>query len=643
MGLSDNQLEVLGDKIAGLYQELENDVIKDIARRIKKTGTYTETAELMAKAMRDTGASPAEIRTKVLKQLRATPEYIQEVTKNTLEYKQTVKSAIKETERIAKLTGDEIVASAGDMSFNYDLSMWEQAGKKLTKNSAFTGLIKAMSDSTGEGLKNITKSTGFKVGKSTVKIQNAYQHALDMALLKVTSGTFSFDRAAEDCVRELARSGLRNVDYESGRSYQLDTAARMCIRTASAQLAANITMQHCDDMGTDLVEVDAHWGARPEHAEWQGKIYSRSGKNKKYPNFEKCGYGTVTGLCGVNCRHTFYPFFEGISTPNKGEKEPEPKDYRGKTYTYTEATQKQRLMERDVRATKREIEAVKAMGGDTKILEAKKRKQINEYHDFSEAMGIRAKDNRLRVVTGTSELTKTKSHKNLKSLAKSGEDVKIKVTEKITKSAVRERLEASGVEYRPVEKFNRTLTTDEIIERLGGGDRTKGSCSLLAFAYIGNRNGMNVLDFRGGASQSIFSRDISIYEIANLAGVKSKTIRAYNDIKAVKELLKTVEEGKEYYLSAGAHASIIRKVEGKFEYLELQSAIENGFKKLDVNVLKKRFQCKKSHSALGEKIEVPNILIDIESLYESQEFEKLLGYINTSVKGQLKGADGNVK
>lgn len=125
-------------------------------------------------------------------------------------------------------------------------------------------------------------------------------------------------------------------------------------------------------METDLVETYSHWGARLEHAAWQGRIYSRGGKSKKYPDFAVCRYGEVDGLCGANCRHTFYPFFEGISTPNKQEKEPEPIEYKGKTYTYTEATQKQRQMERNIRATKREIEATKAMNGDTGILEAKK-------------------------------------------------------------------------------------------------------------------------------------------------------------------------------------------------------------------------------------------------------------------------------
>ena len=169
-------------------------------------------------------------------------------------------------------------------------------------------------------------------------------------------------------------------------------------------------MQHCEDMEQDLVEVDSHWGARPEHALWQGKVYSRSGKNKKYPDFSVCHYGAVDGLCGINCRHTFYPFFDGISEPIEWDKEPSAKEYNGKIYDYYSATQKQRKMERDIRATKREIEAQNFICGDTSALRSRLKAQENNYHIFSKDMGIRAKDNRLRYVTGSSDLVKTKSY-----------------------------------------------------------------------------------------------------------------------------------------------------------------------------------------------------------------------------------------
>ena len=232
--------------------------------------------------------------------------------------------------------------------------------------------------------------------------------------MKMSTGAYSFDAAVNDAVREMAQSGLRSVDYASGRTYQLDTAARMCVRTSCHQLSAKITERNCDITGTDLVEVSAHWGARPEHAEWQGKIYSRSGRNKNYPPFSETQYGAVNGLCGVNCRHTFYPFFEGISEPTKWDKEPEPKEYNGRTYKYYDMTQKQRQMERGIRATKREIEAQKAIGGNTDTLETQKRKQVAEYHRFSKEMGIRPKDNRLRVVKGSGDLTRTRTYKETK-------------------------------------------------------------------------------------------------------------------------------------------------------------------------------------------------------------------------------------
>ena len=418
--LPEEVLEQLGDRGAALFQAFEQDLIADIARRIKKTGRYTETAELQAQAMMAEGVSPAEIQKEVMKILRADDDYQKEVAQNTLEWKKQVKAEIREMRRQAKEEGDNIIANAGDMSFNYDLSMWEQNGDKLKKDSAINRMISEMSKDTTGTFKNLTKSMGFKGAYSFVTLQNAYIRYLDKAVVKMASGTFSYDRAVEDAVREMAHSGLRSVDYASGRTYQLDTAARMCVRTSCHQLSAKMSMHNCEKMGTDLVEVTAHWGARPEHALWQGKIYSRSGKNKNYPPFSECHYGAVDGLCGVNCHHTFYPFFEGISEPTKWDKEPGTKEYNGKTYTYYDMTQKQRQMERKVRDTKREIEAKRAIGGNTDDLEAVKRKQIAEYHKFSKEMGIRPKDNRLRVVKGSSDLTKTKTYK----AAKRGQELK---------------------------------------------------------------------------------------------------------------------------------------------------------------------------------------------------------------------------
>ena len=199
------------------------------------------------------------------------------------------------------------------------------------------------------------------------------------------------------------------------------------------------------------------------------------------------------------------------------------------------------------------------------------------------------------------------------------------------------------VEYNEVKKLQKELTTEQIIKKLGGGDQTKGSCSSLAFAYIGNRNGYDVLDFRGGISTEIFATTRNIVEIANLDGIESKVIKRANDYKAVKELLTFVEEKKEYYLETGKHAAIIRRGNRGFEYLELQSETENGFKKLDSSVLKTRFGCQTSYSVSGTKFEKSNVLIEVDSCKNSEEFKNLLGYINTAKDKQNKGEGGYAK
>lgn len=205
-----------------------------------------------------------------------------------------------------------------------------------------------------------------------------------------------------------------------------------------------------------------------------------------------------------------------------------------------------------------------------------------------------------------------------------------------------------NIDYNPVKKIKNVKTEDEIINRLSGGDQTSGSCSSLAFAYIGNKAGYDVLDFRGGSSCKFFSRDSNIQKIADLKNVKSYVEKHTSDFKAVKNLLSHAEQGKEYYLSTGKHAAIVRKTENGMEFLELQSPgtkgyPPNGFAPLTDKILRKRFGCKNSHSIYGIKLEAQSTLIDIESLYESDEFKDVLGFINTEGKNQMKGANGSVK
>lgn len=401
---------------------MEREVIADIARRVNKTGRFTETAELMAEQLHRQGYSTARIQAEVRAMLNHDPEFQKAIAENTLEYKKMVAEIIKETEEEARRNGDKLVAEAGDMAWREDMSMWEQHGEDLSKPNALEQIKKAISDQTQQHLQNITNTTGVYNATGGAGIENAYRRELDLAIIKITSGNFSVDTAVRDCVQRLAQDGLK-VEYNNGdkkRHYHLDTATRMCIRTALNQLTGQIMQENLKKATTPLVYVDAHASSRPEHAVWQGQVYAYNPNGllkdgttagSKYEDFfNATDYGSVTGLMGVNCAHHFYPYWEGDPIPKY--KEPEPVKINGKEYTYYEATQEMRKQERNIRALKREIEATKAIGGDVTQLRAKLSASIQNYKGFSAQANINPRPSATRVQFGTSDIRKTKVYQN---------------------------------------------------------------------------------------------------------------------------------------------------------------------------------------------------------------------------------------
>lgn len=203
---------------------------------------------------------------------------------------------------------------------------------------------------------------------------------------------------------------------------------------------------------------------------------------------------------------------------------------------------------------------------------------------------------------------------------------------------------SNRVGFKEVEELTEVLDEDAIIERLGGGDLTKGSCMSLACAYAGNRFGLDVLDFRGGRDTFAFANYGNILKILKFDNVVSFREEHFNAVKAARAVLKNVEDGKEYILTVGAHAAVVRKnpETGVLEYLELQSGIKNGFRPLtDVDGLRKRFGAKMSRTILGTKVSQHAELIDIESLGKSKDFREALGYLNTDADKQRKGKMGH--
>lgn len=192
-------------------------------------------------------------------------------------------------------------------------------------------------------------------------------------------------------------------------------------------------------------------------------------------------------------------------------------------------------------------------------------------------------------------------------------------------------------------KLDRELSSDEIIRKVAGGDKTKGSCVSLAWTYAGNRGGLDMRDFRGGRCCACFSRDSTTMKILDIAGVRSKTEKGVNDIKCAYSLMETIakDDHREYILGTGKHTAVIRRnAEGLFEYLEMQSGKQNGFMPFTKTTLKDRFGCKRSHTFYGQKIEYFNYLVEMDSLIDNDDFKSILKYINTAESDQMKGDGG---
>lgn len=252
---------------------------------------------------------------------------------------------------LARATGrmqTEIAAAmedAGVRVLQYDDALYEAAGlnpSPIRQSPYITRLMQSTYEQTMGEWKNATATTAEAAQKTFV-------NACDKAYYQVMSGAMAANQAVKEAVDTVVSSGV-TVTYPTGHQDTIETATARAVRTGISQGAARIQLARMKEMGIDLVLVSSHLGARPEHALWQGKVYSLGGEYKgQYPDFvQSTGFGTVTGLCGANCRHSFNAWFPGMENPWKQyDTEENRKEY--------EKEQRQRAMERKIRKTKREV------------------------------------------------------------------------------------------------------------------------------------------------------------------------------------------------------------------------------------------------------------------------------------------------
>lgn len=247
-------LDALPEELAELFRGLELTLLRIIVERIKKAGQINQVGVEAIKALRAHGITLDEIKKAVDETVQLGAEKLDALLDDVVQWNQQYYSDMV---KLAKVTEPEHYVDERD--------------------------IASIRRQTWGAYKNITGSMGFLVvQRGRLKLLEpaaAYQNALDSALLQVQSGVVSYETAIADAVRKLADSGLKTVDYESGRHIQVDSAVRMCVMTGVNQLNHKYREQSMDYLETDLVEVSAHLGARNtgtgpmNHESWQGKVY----------------------------------------------------------------------------------------------------------------------------------------------------------------------------------------------------------------------------------------------------------------------------------------------------------------------------------------------------------------------------------
>lgn len=354
-----------------IWRGAELRIMEDVVRRIKKAGEITSTADYQINRLIEMGRSREEVERIIKESLDATWPEMFEMYDKVAEWEY-----VRNQEVYEQIT-DEFIAPED--------------------NEWLIQLTEAIRKQTQDTMMNLSQSCGFSVMMGGRRVftpfAEYYQKYVDTAIQDVVTGATDYNSTIRKVVTQMTNSGLRVVDYASGHTNRADVAARRAVLTGVNQITAQISEHNAEKLGTDQFEVSWHPCARPDHQTWQGKVFSKEELRTV------CGYGSVTGLCGANCRHSFDPFIPGISErlypddwlEEQNKREAQTKEWNGKQLNAYEQTQQQRKMETAMRAQRQKIRLLQEAGADKDDIMLEKAKyqgQLNEYKQFSKKMGL---------------------------------------------------------------------------------------------------------------------------------------------------------------------------------------------------------------------------------------------------------------
>ena len=546
-------------------------------------------------------------------------------------YYSTINDEIEEAIRQAYATGE----SEQEIEILRAIQEGFKADKTGVGTNAMQGAFFKVNEDKLNALIKATTEDMSKAESAILRMTNdVYRQSIFKAQMFYNMGAGTLWQAVDMATKDFLSAGINCVEYRNGARVNIASYSEMALRTANKRANLMGSANKREEWGIHTVKVSSHNSACPMCIPWQGKVYIDDVYGKGTPEeSRKSGYPLLSvavkgGMFHPNCKNGCSTYYEGINQPPK---EPTKAEIEEMNRIYS-LEQRQRECERNIRKYKRLENG--SLDAENVAKYTEKRKQwTNEYNKLiaGNADVLRADPARLKLYGITT--------KDLKPAIKA---TKKAVIHSETHNALKQNLDKLGVEYNEVKKHTSKLTEEQIIDALGGGDKTKGSCASVGLAYVGQKDGLNVLDFRGGESQNFFSYRYNLEQITKF--VKEDNVKrsvARSTITAGNKLLKEVEEGKEYYFVCGRHASIVRKKDGQLQYLELQSSHSNGWTNFNGNpryTLSQRFGCVNSSG-----MDVSAFMIDVDAFKDNEDFKSILGYINTAESKQKKGAGGYAK
>lgn len=387
--MTPDELESLPKPTERIMTAMELAVMTEIVERIKNAGEITPLIDWTLGRLTAIGESKARIKKIISNALKDTDLQIDKI------YEQAIRSDY--------VVNKELYQAAGKDYIPYMENKWLQQEVEAMKSQTKDSL---------RPMENITQTTGFnvKLGKEIVftPLSEYLEQTLDKSMTEIIAGVKTYSQAIDGAIDEMTSSGLRTVDYASGRSDRVEVAVRRAVMTGVGQLTDKVNEKNGEELNTDYWEVEWHMGARNtgtgfmNHQNWQGKVYSSAEMQTV------CGLGEMLGFAGINCYHIRFPFLPGISKrkytdewlSEQNQKENTKKTFNGKEYDTYGALQYQRRLERTIRKQKQDIKLLeKAKADPDDIVTAKSQKRLTEkvYTEFSKEMGLRQQLERLKV------------------------------------------------------------------------------------------------------------------------------------------------------------------------------------------------------------------------------------------------------